>query len=353
MKRYFILSILLSLFTLFSTPTQAGLLTGGLKEAFEYIAKKVAQESGEAAGKQAIKKAAAELGESGAKMLKKYGVDGLYNITKNKNCLKIVNSLGDNAASALAKHGDVAEDLLTKFPSDDLAKNISKMGYNETRQVNHLLSKGGTWAEKAKQHGNEALNFICRHPKFCATASLVGGAGIIWAFRDSDGATSALETALETIEWMIFHPIESVAIVLFVIFLVMCLKDFIFTIPRRLLNWIKVKLGRGSAPAKVSLTDNNSKTVKENTIPTNKDAFSSKYPNLYKALVVIGWTTALWLILDSSSLLATGTWMFKHPVWTLLISFTIVCISIRYRNRFISVYRYITLRCKIFLKLPQ
>lgn len=200
---------------LFLPPAHGGVLSAAAKAAFEQIARKAAKETTEESAKNVALRMLKESGDVAAKsLLKRYG-DDAARIVCNPERIKLLDSLGDDAAAAIVKHGSMAERLLIKGPEKETARFLAAADKQTVRQTEILLQH----CAPPQQESAGFLKFIARHPKVVAYPTMIG-AGLcgsyIWA-QNHPGPYSVIKNS---VEWVIEHPWLSAATLLVFVSLV-------------------------------------------------------------------------------------------------------------------------------------
>lgn len=155
-------------------PAQGGLLTTTARETFELIARKAAKETTEAAAERTAARLLKECGDTAAcSLVKKYGDDAARILCKPER-VQLFDSLGDDAAEALIKHGSMAERLLLKSPEKETAQFLALADKQTVRQTEILMRQYAPTA----QESSKVLRFITKHPKIVAASALGAGAAI-------------------------------------------------------------------------------------------------------------------------------------------------------------------------------
>lgn len=183
---------------------QGGVLSSAAREAMERIAREVAQESTEAAAKKTarelLEKAARSIPEI-AEYVKKFGDDAYYLVEKPAR-VELCAQFGDDAAEALVKNGRVAEEMLTRFPTQECAAGMKNLSREEARELSSLLESGKVDSSKI----DDFWRFVSRHPKFSmASAAAVTGLVV---------APGIITETIRLVGTMIEHPVASVFVLL-------------------------------------------------------------------------------------------------------------------------------------------
>ncbi len=183
---------------------QGGIMSAAAREAMERISAKVAQEGTEAAAKKTarelLEKAARSIPEI-AEYVKKFGDDAYYLVEKPAR-VKLCAQFGDDAAEALVKNGRAAEEMLTRFPTQECAAGMKNLSREEARQVAGWVSRG----EVNPANASKFWSFVSRHPRFS-----LASAAALTAFV---GVPGMFSNAMQLLCTMIEHPVASVFILL-------------------------------------------------------------------------------------------------------------------------------------------
>ena len=183
---------------------QGGIMSATAREAMERIAGKVAQEGTEAAAKKTarelMEKAARSIPEI-AEYVKRFGDDAYYLVEKPAR-VKLCAQFGDDAAEALVKNGRVAEEMLTRFPTQECAAGMKNLSREEARELASLLKSGKVNSSKI----DDFWRFVSRHPKF-SMASAAAATGLVVA-------PGIITETIRLVGTMIEHPVASVFVLL-------------------------------------------------------------------------------------------------------------------------------------------
>lgn len=191
---------------------QGGVLSASAREALELIARKAAKEYSEEAAERTAARLLKECGDTTARALvKKYG-DDAARLLCNPERVKLLDTLGEDAAEAMVKHGSMAERLLLKSPEKETARFIAAADTQTVRQTEILMRQYAPTAEKS----SKALRFITKHPRIVAATTLVAGAAIVVACHADTWWGQLLL-------WMLTHPALAVAVLAAVLLVLVCL----------------------------------------------------------------------------------------------------------------------------------
>jgi hypothetical protein len=203
MSRYICVCLLVGAMLLPTLATEAGIRSKALQEALEFAGKKfgkeVAEEGVERLSSRMVQLAAqhgddvvaaafkkvgpragklvGEAGEHGGvalRLLAQHGDDALPLVTKAAS-LKAVAHYGDDAATAILKHGSVAENLVEQFAKEG-AEALVKVTPQNGRRLAMLAAEGQLKSELltvVRQYGDEACEFIWMNRKALATGAVL------------------------------------------------------------------------------------------------------------------------------------------------------------------------------------
>lgn len=195
-------------------------------------------------------KEAAEKSSSIARLVKQYGDDAIVTLAKTPQRLKIVNQLGDDAAEAMLKHADIAEDALILCPDPQVAaafKNFSRAtGQNLSicASKNALTSEGyKTVVLIAREGGEETAERLAKMPpsklqQVLHTAADIGlGAALAVVGTTalvSDNPIDFIQNLCQVGSWIWNHPILTILIFVLLVSLIIKFPD----ITLRIILWI-------------------------------------------------------------------------------------------------------------------
>lgn len=191
---------------------QGGVLSASAREALELIARKAAKETTEEAAEHTAARLLKACGDTTARALvKKYGDDAARLLCKPER-VKLLDTLGDDAADAMMKHGSMAERILLKSPEKETAQFLAAADTQTVRQTEILMRQYAPTAEKAPK----ALRYITKHPRIVAASALAAGVAITAACHDDTWWGQLLL-------WMLTHPALAVAVLAAVLLVLVCL----------------------------------------------------------------------------------------------------------------------------------
>lgn len=191
---------------------QGGVLSASAREALELIARKATKETTEEAAERTAARLLKECGDTTARALvKKYG-DDAARLLCNPERVKLLDTLGEDAAEAMVKHGSMAERLLLKSPEKETAQFLAAADTQTVRQTEILMRQYAPTAEKS----SKALRFITKHPRIVAASALAAGVAITVACHDDTWWGKPLL-------WMLTHPALAVAVLAAVLLVLVCL----------------------------------------------------------------------------------------------------------------------------------
>lgn len=191
---------------------QGGVLSASAREALELIARKAAKETTEEAAERTAARLLKESSNTAvSSLVKKYGDNAARLLCKPER-VKLLDTLGDEAAEAMMKHGSMAERILLKNPEKETAKFLAAADTQTVRQTEILLSQYAPSAEKSSR----AIRFITKHPRTVAAFSLAAGVAITAACHDDTWWGQLLL-------WMLTHPALAVAVLAAVLLVLVCL----------------------------------------------------------------------------------------------------------------------------------
>ncbi len=176
-----------------ATPAQAGAMTKGLHEAFQYIGKKFGQEVAEEGaervsvrltrlaakhGDEVVAKAFRRVGPRAGRLVEEAGEqegvalgliarhgEAAIPLIGRSTALRTVARYGDNAAAAIIKHGTVGEQLVCQFAQEG-AEAMIKVTPRNGRRLAMLAAEGQLKPELMQvitKYGNPACDFIWRN----------------------------------------------------------------------------------------------------------------------------------------------------------------------------------------------
>lgn len=175
-----------------------------------------------------VLKEAAEDSPTIARMLKQYGDEAIVTLSRNPERIKLVESLGDDAAEALLKHGDIAENLLRISSSTEVAtalKGVSResgqylsmcvakkpLDVNDCKNLVFIVREGGE--ESAKKLSRLSPSRLDKVLKTAQTAGVAAAVGmVVTTAAVSDDLGDFLDKICSLFEWIWNHPILALLI---------------------------------------------------------------------------------------------------------------------------------------------
>lgn len=217
---------------LFIVPAQGGVFSSAAKETLELIGRKAAKETSEKSAQELAERLLRESSDDALRaLLKKYG-EGASRLICKPERVQLLDSLGDEAAEALLKHGSMAERLLLKKPEKETARFLATADANTVRHAEILLQK----CASGQKEGSALMNYIVRHPKLVTYPTVVA-AGIcgayVWARQHEDECIAKMMLCL------LQHPVAAVSLLLVAVAL---LSSLWWLIKRRVLRWMKNRI---------------------------------------------------------------------------------------------------------------
>lgn len=217
------------------SPAQGGVLTAAAKTTFELIARKAAKETTEESAKNVALRLLKESGDVAAKsLLKRYGDDAARIICKPER-IKLLDTLGDDAAAAMVKHGSMAERLLIKGPEKETARFLAAADKQTVRQTEILLRH----CNPKQKESAGILRFIARHPGVVAYPTVIAGGlcgSYVWA-QNHPGPYSVIKNS---VEWVTEHPwLTAVALLVSVTLVCILWRVFIAWVKHLFLRLLK------------------------------------------------------------------------------------------------------------------
>ena len=136
---------------------------------------------------QLLDNAAAEGVEQSARLLAKHGDDAIW-VVANQSRRAIASKLGDEAAEAMIKHGEIAEPILELAGQSGAAalRNVSTKGGRQLKMMldDGALSKIGRTSELMNvvgKYGDDAMNFVWKNK-----GSLLVGTALVAFLADPE-----------------------------------------------------------------------------------------------------------------------------------------------------------------------
>lgn len=240
---HLILTILVGLFTIGAT-AQASMASEGL----EWLIKRVVK-AGASSADNVIKEAA-ERSPAVARIVRQYGPEAIVTLARNPNRVRLVERLGDDAAEAMLKHANIAEDMLNHCPDAEVATALKTMSRESGQYLSMCTSKHAvdadgckTLALIVKEGGDDAAKNLSKMSpstleKVLYTAQTIGltaaATMVISTAAEGGGLGDVINNLWNLIMWLIENPILSILILALLVTLILKFP----TLAKTVLLWI-------------------------------------------------------------------------------------------------------------------
>ncbi len=214
---------------------------GVASEALEFLFKRVARAG--AAATRSLVSEAAEKSPVVARLVRQYGEESLVTLARTPGRVRLVEQLGDDAAEALLKHADIAEDALRRCPDAEVASALSSMSRESGQCISICASKNSLSTQDYKtvilvvrEGGEEAAEKLSRMSpsalenvlKTAQTAGLgVAVTMVVGTATVSDSPAEFVENMCSLGGWIYENPIPSLIVFLIVVSVVIKFPDIV------------------------------------------------------------------------------------------------------------------------------
>lgn len=232
---------------------------GAASEALEFLIKRISKVGSAAA--EALVNEAVDKSPVVARLVRRYGEDALVTLAGKPGRVELVEKLGDDAAEALLKHADIAEEALRRCPDGEVASALGGMSRESGQYLSICSSRnalsaqdyktvilvvregGEAAAEKLSRMSPSALDKVLKTAQtagLAAAVTMVSATAVI-----SDSPAEFVENIFSLGQWICEHPIPALLVFVILVSLIIKFPDIVVNIllwlPRaawRVLKWI-------------------------------------------------------------------------------------------------------------------